>query len=273
MAIVEAAKSGLNAVQNGRNYLDTLTNRYIVKPKTAKGIAGFVFDYEADSQVVMQAEITDHFVENNTAVQDHIALRPLKIVLRGFVGELVQLKTSGILGALNLLQNKLTTVPAYLGHYTPQALGKVQNALTQAQSTVNKIDRGLARVKNLVGLFDKAAQGPTKQAKAYSHLEGLYLSRQVFLVETPWKSFDNMVIENLAMIQDETTRFVTDVSVTLKQMRFVEVQTITANEETFGGRASQQRQGQTDKGRTKGLDKPISLLKEGVNAIFRRGQQ
>lgn len=267
MAIVQTAKSGLDAVQNGRNYLDQLANKYVVKPKDAIGIGGFVFDYEGETNISLQAEVTDHYAENNSVINDHYALKPVRLTFSGFVGELVQTKAQGVLGALASIQNKLTTVNAYLGKYTPQALGKIQKVLTQAQSTVNKLDNALARTKNIVGFFSKSNPAPTKQAQAYTFLESLMNSRQVFLVQTPYKFFDNMVIENLSFTQPEETKYLSDITITLKQMRFVDVQTVTANRSLFGGRAAEQRGALADKGITKGNERPTTLLKGIVKGI------
>ena len=258
MAITEIPKQGLDAVQNGRNYLDQLANKYVVKPKDAIGIGGFIFDYEGETEVTLQADITDHYAENNQFINDNYQIKPAKLTLRGYVGELVQKKASGILGALAAIQNRLTVVPAYLGKYTPQALAKVQAALTKATATVNKIDLALSKVKNIVGFFSKSSPAPTKQQEAYQFLESLMLSRQIFLVQTPYRFFDNMAIETLRFVQDETTRSWSDIAITLKQMRFVEVQTVTSNSASFGGRAAQQRQTLAEKGNTKGSDVPVS---------------
>ena len=57
--------------------------------------------------------------------------------LRGFVAELVYKPNDGVLGAINSIQNRLTTVPAYLGKYTPGSLATIQRAATQASNVGN----------------------------------------------------------------------------------------------------------------------------------------
>jgi hypothetical protein len=258
MAILQVAKTGLGAVQNGRAYLDELANKYILKPKSANGIGGFVFDYEGEAGIHIRADITDHWAENNTAIQDHIAVHPTRITLRGLVGELVMAKPTGILGVLDAIQDKLGQVPAYLGKYTPQALGKVQKAVSKAQSTVNTVDQALSRVQNIVGLFDKSVLGLTKQQKAYQKLQGLLVSKQLLIIVTPFGTHNNMVAESISLIQPEETKSIADISVTLKQMRFVDTQTTYAFFK--GGRLAQQSQSQTDKGKTTGAQADVSIL-------------
>ncbi len=261
MALVQSAQTGLGNLnlQDGNNYLNTIANKFIVKPKTASGIGGFVFDYEGEDTVTYQADITDHYLESNDAVQDHIAQRPARIVLRGFVSELVSKQPAGIVGALNTIQNKLTAVPAYLGKYTPGAIAAIQRGITTAQTTVDRINLGLAKVQNIVGFLPGAAPHKSKQQKAFAQLTALWQSRQVFTVETPYRYFDSMVIETLSFVQPEETRDMTDISVTLKQMRFVQVASVS-NIDTFGGRAAVQRQPQAAQGKTQGTPVPRSIL-------------
>lgn len=283
MSLTDLPASGLGQIENGKGYLDNLATKYVVRPKTAKGIAGFVFDYEGETRLRQEAESTDHFAEDNSAIQDHIAQKPVRLTLRGFVAELAQTPTNGLLGALNVIQNKLTVVPAYLGHYTPQALNVVQGALTQAQSVVNQVNQGLARAKNIVGLLGKGAPGKTKQELAYAQLAALGFpdpnatvsgqgpvnnTPHIFVVSTPFKVFDNMMLETLDMVQDETTKFWSDITVTLKQMRFAQTSSIPNLLSNFSGRASQQAQPQTDKGKTPGTPAQASLLYQGVHAAF-----
>lgn len=241
----------------GRSYADTIAGKYVIQPANVKGIGGFVFDYEAESQLRFQAIITEHYAEDNTAIEDHIAIRPLCISLRGFQSELTYRPPGGILGALNLVQSKLTTVPAYLGNYTPQALSGVQGAIIKAQNVVNTIDQTIARVKNIVGLFPGMAPARTKQEKAYLQLQGLFTTRQIMYVVTPYGTINNMVIESLTFMQDETTKFWSDISVSLKKINFVgTISTPNKN----ANRRSKQIQSTVDKGNTKGTSTPQSIL-------------
>lgn len=256
MALVEAAKDSLGVVQDGRSYLDNLANKYVVKPKTAQGIGGFVFDYEGDTTVRLHADITDHYAEDNSAIQDHVAVNPTRLTLRGFVGEVVLKAPTGIVGALNAVQTRLTQVPAYLGKYTPGAVQKIAAVVTSTQRVVNTIDQSLARVKNVVGLFDKSVLGRSKQEQAYYKLQALFVTHQVVIVATPYGTLNNMCIEDVIFFQDEKTKEWSDITVIMKQLRFVTVQ--NANLDLRAGRNAQQAQTQTPNGTTKGVPANIS---------------
>lgn len=69
--------------------LSTLQQKAIVRPNNPPlGIAGFLFDITGDEWVELSSQITDHFTEANTAIQDNIALEPEKVTVRGLVAEL-----------------------------------------------------------------------------------------------------------------------------------------------------------------------------------------
>src|SRR5579863_4903278 len=73
-----------------------------------------LFHYEAENTAQLQSDITDHFIEDNTAIQDQIALKPEKITVHGFIGELndvfpVSIPNNGQISAL--LPNVAQFVP------------------------------------------------------------------------------------------------------------------------------------------------------------------
>lgn len=256
----------INMIASGRGFLDTLANKFILKPANAKGLAGFVFDYEGDTQVIVQSEITDHYSEQNTFVNDNAAQKPQRITLRGFVGEIVANPNTGVLGAIATLQGKLTTLPALLGKYTPGAVQKIQQAATQATNVVNKIDNAISRAQNIVGLFVGSAPAPTKQELAYQNLYALWSNNTVFTLDTPFNYFRSVMIEHMMFVQDETTKQWCEISVTVKEVRFtgtvVQGPGMSAQlaAQTQQGRSQYQSQTPINKGKTQGIFSPITNM-------------
>ena len=58
----------------------------IVNILSATGIAGFKFHIPQTEQVQFENEITDHYIETGSTIQDHVAQRPI-ITLTGLVGD------------------------------------------------------------------------------------------------------------------------------------------------------------------------------------------
>lgn len=77
------------------------------------GIAGFKFNIPEREQIKMQSEVTDHYIDTNKAVQDHIAKRPIQITLTGLQGEYFY-SVNKVEDILALVTPTMRLVPAYL---------------------------------------------------------------------------------------------------------------------------------------------------------------
>lgn len=107
--------------------LTTLDQQAIVRPNNPPpGIAGFLFDIELEQKVELTSDITDHFVENNTAVNDHIGLRPEMVTFQGVVAELVG--TQKLPGPYTPPPNPLPTNITMSPRRTPGAINNQLNA-------------------------------------------------------------------------------------------------------------------------------------------------
>lgn len=256
-AVQSASSDVFNSISSVQNYVNGVAGKYVLNPKGMKGIAGFVFDYEGDDELDLESDITDHFTEDQTSAQDHIALKPYRVTLRGFVSELVLPSTKqGLFGALTTLQQTIATIPAYLGKYTPQALQTLQKtasgALVSVQNYANTAAYYLNQAKNIAGLFGGGTGAPTRQQQAFVALASLRDQRQIFNVLTPWSLLKGMAIERLVLIQPKDSNTRSDITVTMKQMRFVDIASapnVVANQ---AGRAGIQAQPQTLQGSTAG---------------------
>ena len=266
MALEPVLPSGVfTAIPSGQSYVDGLVNKYVLRTKNSQGIGGFVFDYLGEVNVAMQADITDHYAEDNTAIQDHVAIRPIKVTMRGFIAELVLPAPQGVTGALASAQSALTQVDAYLGKYTPGVLQTLGKAVTQVQNTVNTINQTLAKAQNIISLFPGAPPNATKQAKAYSQLFCAMAQKLPMQIDTPYRVLNNMIIESIAFVQPEETKYWSDISVTLKQINFVEVIEV-ADDGSFAGRLAQQGQSPTNKGAVPGAPVNQSVLFSAASA-------
>ena len=122
--------------------LSTLDQQAIVRPNNPpSGIAGFLFDVDLNQQAELTSDVTDHYVEANYAIQDHIALRPEVVVLRGLVSELKYANPNTV--AFNPPANPLPPNLTLLPQKSPGALNNQINALAS-----NAINAGAAALFN-----------------------------------------------------------------------------------------------------------------------------
>jgi hypothetical protein len=217
----------------------------LIKEKNPpRGIAGFLFDIAATDNVTHAAQITDHYVENNSSIQDHIAFDPVKITITGKIGELVYTKNQG-LAFLSAAIDRLTPLGVLKPSQSLQAqryiaaVDQLGSALTSAKKVFN----------DLSSIFDN---NPAKNAqqKAFERFETYFFGRTLLTVETPWKTYDSMVIENWTADQDAESMYETNFTLTFKQVRFVGTK---VNVGKLVGRIKEQKQTAVDQGNTKGI--------------------
>ena len=223
MSILNTVSAGAGAIAIGGSILSLIPmGKALFMPKAdalQKGIAGFLFDINLTESVTHSAQITDHYSEDNTYLQDHIAISPMVINLTGKIGELVWRKLP-VTEFLYAMVNRLTPVNVF----TPAQSFQAQQAIYAyelATFALKSLERSLNSLKDVFA----GNETKTKQQDAYTTLEGLFNNRALITIETPWRTFEDMVIESFSVSQDDTTTTETTFDVTCKQMRFVGVQT------------------------------------------------
>lgn len=244
-----------NIVRIGQEF-----NRFIVTPKNEFGVAGFVFDVEGDARSELTTEITDHFTETNAAIQDHIAVRPERITLRNYVGELTYERSllSDILP--QKLAAKLARVEAYLPQLSAGA-AKAQR-IFEASKSVNlslptSVQEGKQRVADLWALIKNQAPQLPKQQAAYQFFKAMQRQKVLVSVQTPFVFLSSMAIESITAIQEEDSRFISEFSITLKEMRFARTETVEYEPEQLQGRTVEQRAPVVNNGNMPGFDLPF----------------
>lgn len=246
MSFSTIAQSANSGISDARSYLDNKANT-LLRPKSVKGIAGFLFDIPDNDTISLDWDITDHYTESNSFLNDHKVKKPIIITLSGFVGELVFRAPQGVEGAIQAISNRLETVEAYLGDATPGAVQEAQRVVQQAQSAISAINQTLDKAQNIIGFFDGEGPEETFQQKAFQVLNSL--GDEVILeVQTPWQFFDDMTIQSVSFTQDGTTNQITDISVTLKQIRISETKTEDFDQNQFPIREQVQAAPEEDQG-------------------------
>jgi len=202
--------------------------------QTPQDVTGWLFDYEGENSIALESDITQHFVEDNTARTDQIAIRPIMVSVQGFVGELsdVLRAADGISTDLTslgtLLQSKLQTLSAYTPELSTAALVAINEAVLGYQVAANAVNT----VKSLAGLGGKADAGSpgdiqyttmTKQQKAFARLYSAFQSKSLFTIQTPWAIFRNMAIKSLRAIQSPETRMITDFEIQFQKIQYIEL--------------------------------------------------
>ncbi len=248
------------------DYLDKKIGAIISIPGSKnKGIAGWVFDIPTGESVDLSSDISEHYTESGSFVNDHVVLKPIRITLSGFIGELVfRVPQPGSAEyALEQIQNRLLIVNSYLGPLSQGATQKAAAIVAKAAYIFNQAQAMAKRAQNLVGMFSGADTGESAQTKAYLELVALWASKQILNVQTPWALFSSMIIETVSAKQDDQANDYSDISITLKEIRFANVQTVSFDNNLFPPASSAQGAPTTSNGISSGA--PVkSLLKTMV---------
>lgn len=270
----------------------SLSNLILVSPSTTLGYQpqnlpsqdgsptqpppSLLFHYEGEQTAHLMSDITDHYVEDNTAIQDQVALKPEEVTTHGFIGELNDVAPA-LLAPIQAIANKLTTIGAYtpglslsalIAYNTAFQLYQVGiNAAASAVSAWNTVSGNSQGGESVIGSNGLSTQpNQSKQQLMFQQFYGYWRNRTLFTVQTPWAIFQNMAIKDLRAIQDAETRVITDFEVTFKMMRFASTQISVFDASVLQGRAAFQSSGTTDLG----TSTPVSSqsLKSGLASNY-----
>jgi hypothetical protein len=204
---------------NIADLLNNVVNQFIVTPSGDPGYIGskgFVFDILGDEEAMFDSDITDHYVEENFSIQDHIALRPPEFMLTGFVGEITDIFQNAFLNILTTVQS-MSAVSDYTLQFGAQAT-QVYNQIAAVASQVGVV---LNQAQNVYNTISGPSTTEGKQQSAYNKFVDLYMNRTLCTVETPWAVWKNMGIKSIRILQRDKDKFVSEFSVTFKQIRKV----------------------------------------------------
>lgn len=274
------------------------------KPHYDNNILLSVFDIAKDWTVELSSNITDYYVENNTPVQDHIALAPKRITISGYQGELVtrteQTSTLGltalkkgqiVAGIMTNIKNvniqavaqKLDILNPLNPILPPQVaqvrakISRATDAFDKYRSLINQDYQEAKKIYNSAKQAIAALKGNSLRGKAIvDYPESLGMERQKFIfakfaylwqqkilcfVDTPWGKFKNMAIESITFNQDEETKYISDVTITFKQMQFTSPKYEKFDSANFASStASSQHSEMAEMGKTQGKAPDQSLL-------------
>lgn len=244
-----------------------LVNQFIVSPLQNLGIGGLVFDIEDTTTIDLDNDITDHYVETNSAVQDNAAVRPDVITLTGFVGELVW-QNSKPASTLQKLTQKITTIASYLPTITAasrQAYGALADT---SQSNLQYFSGALDQSINLYNTFKTLNPPKTKQAKAFNYFRALRNGRTKLSIDTPYSYYPNVMITRITASQKGDSKYISDFSVTFKQIRNVSTTTKPFDPNKFQGRTAAQTSPTQNQGKVGGQKLTTEKTESTFSSIF-----
>ena len=212
------------------------------------GIGGFELTIREDESIKLENSITDYYAEDNSSLQDNIALKPLTFTINGIVAEKYQdvRVSSSIAGQyMSVLAPALQLVPD-IGSFLLEKAFVIEAMIGELMSTINT---GLDVINEMLKPENDSGEEqqqenqsePTNQQKAFIFFYSAYKSRELFEVALPWCTINNCAIESVEMTQPASTRMLSTLKITFKQMNFA------STESTVGGSSIGRRNAQASK--------------------------
>ena len=256
----------LNSLTNLVDLASTAGEMFLVAPQSLEKEV-YVFDSRGDEEVVLESDITDNWVEDNSAMQDHIGLKPMTITLSGYVGELkstprtemqaVMQTSSSIMQALTPIMPQLTAQSQYIFNRTQE----VFDIYNKANQTAGRLEQTLQQIP--------VPEEASAQQKAFGRFYEMWTTRQLSTVYSPFGAYNSMAIEKITAKQNEDSAWISEFSVTFKQIRIA--QTVSVSKKK-AGRTSSGLSKQVDKGVKKPEKTAALTLGEWATGIFGKGK-
>lgn len=219
------------------------------------------FQIVEDDSLTLQSQITDNYIENNTAIQDHIAQSPITITLSGYIGETVYKPPLNFLNDISTSINGAGSPGALaltdkLGPLTA-LLPSVSNITQAARNAVQSAEKSDKRYANILNQFKQPSQ--TVQQYRANNLKELWQARKMVVVITPWGKYEDMQIMSITF-QQGNTKSLTNLSVTLKQINYASTQTTQPNKKVMEMYNALQRTDEANHGKTQGRNVSFGKL-------------
>lgn len=252
----------------GEKQLDALKSHiseYFIVGEGTKGIANLRLDIIGDETLTVDSDVTDHYVESNTAYQDQISIKPKIYTVSGEVGELVWYQKDSASQIFGQVAQRLEGVISFL----PVRSKSFNQFKDKAMKVAQWVDTASNLASKVSNLWNSATTGSlTHQQQAYQELLAMRDNRQPLpMIKTPWGILQDYVITNIKLTQPKETKDKSFISITFKEFRTVSVSTVKFDPEKYQGNAVFEHQPKVDNGKASGLDVSLPVVKEGKTFV------
>ena len=223
----------------------------------------FKLDIVGEETLTAENDVTDHYVESNTAYQDQITRKPKIYTIQGEVGELVWYQRDTLSQSIGQVAQRLEGVISFLPTRS-RSFQQMKKKVMQAAQWVDTASNIVSRLSDIRTAENGLEIGGTKQAylRLLEYRENI--SRPLTF-KTPWGILENYVITSLRFTQPSETKDKSLISITLKEFRTTSVTTVDFEEDKFQGVAKQENQPKVDSGTIDGEDKSIGETNDDGN--------
>lgn len=250
----------LNSLTNLVDLASTSGEMFLVAPENLTNET-YLFDTRTEEEITLDSDITDHWVEANYTIQDHIGLKPMQITLSGYVGELTNKPENPVSSVVQASTPPLDSLSPFMPELTAQSqyilnqANEIYGIYEKANETVNRIEDVMHEIP---------VPEVSKQQQAFGKFYEIWKTRQLCTIYTPFGAYNSMAILKISARQGEESAYYSDFSITFKQIRIADKISQFKDTKKGKGRASHTLSKKVDKG----VKKPTSTLFKAEQKAF-----
>ncbi len=192
----------------------------------------FRFDVENDFSIDRTLTVSSKWNESGFLVSQAAAFNPVEISLSGKIGYLVSGDTllNDLNEALDMVSNRLSIVQgSVVGGLIGPQLKAVSGAINTAQKTVSAVDNLATKIMKEV----QNANGYDRIQSIKEDLRSIYAMGMLVKVESFHEAVENVIIESFKINYEDKTDQAINVSLSLKENRFVKLKTANLDKANF----------------------------------------
>lgn len=231
------------------------------------GIGDFTMMARTNESITRKKSVPTTYLEDGTHVNDHQIRDPITISIEGQVSD-IHVRPGPAIEAVRRAQAAVGEVTQYIPGRTQaqtSVVAALVNDFSNAADRVDALYESGRRTLNTLGLTDQSVKDNIE--RFVNHMEGLYDSESLFSVQMPYRTYRNMVMNNLELRWNNQTKS-PDFLIEVTQFRFAE--TIFTEGEPSGALNGLTRK-EEDKGAQEGAEVEQSFLRfavDGVKSLF-----
>lgn len=240
--------------------LENIVNRakdWLIEPRD-EDIKDLHLHIYGNETMTLTADVTDNYVENNVAYQEHIALKPKVFTVSGEVGELTWFKKDEKNSVTDAVAQKLAPVVSFLPPLSKSA-SAIQDKALKIIGVVDSLDNFVDRLWGLLSADDVN----TEQKKCFKYLMVLWQRRVPIDIKTPYGKISNYVIQSVEFTQQERSVDKSQVKISFKEFKTVIEKRSRVDLKKLQGRSSAQQAAKQNKGTTSGVKLSYTECKPG----------
>ena len=225
----------LNTRNNETDRTKTALTPAVLFTSDARNGLGNIYLFEkfgvtTANTIKFSSQITIHYMENNSAKQDHWAIQPIQYTLSGLIGEVIytppKLFTSFVQKYVTDYLTPLRVISPIFDSYTQSAINTVQ----AVEASLRRYEQMAVNILNNITKFQNPSTRITNQELIAKKLRELRDNRQLVSVYTPYGQYNGLAIQNASLTQNNT-KYQSDLEIQFLEWRDVKTETRAATEQ------------------------------------------